>query len=277
MWGVVRVKFIQNLTTKNVIKESVDEIPLYTGHATNFWKHLIKAGISTLTFLVFSLNSSAVYVPKEKKLTFQLFFTPFYVDSTPILHINDILNSEKKGIDDIIEVEYQKLTDTNSKKDLNLKMARKIVKYNHLIRTNYEKYHIFDCYGLEYERFRDIFMGLIATESSGREKIEGGLCQVKPEIARKMGINPDTTTGNIEGGVKLLSDIGSKTSYIEVGLQFYCSRKTTVEKAIELARSEDYWEFREYLPHKAKNYVPKVLAYAKLFREYLSHEQERIS
>ncbi len=109
-----------------------------------------------------------------------------------------------------------------------------------------------------------------------------GLWQFMPETGSMYGLNISAYTDDrcdphkaTKAAIQLLSDLYKSFGNWELAIAAYNSGPRRITNAMKLARSNDFWRIRKYLPKETQNYVPAYIAANYVLNYYNEHRLER--
>lgn len=109
-----------------------------------------------------------------------------------------------------------------------------------------------------------------------------GLWQFMPETGYQYGLNISSYTDDrcdphksTISAIKLLKDLYRSFGDWELAIAAYNSGPNRITSAMKLARSNDFWRIRKYLPKETQNYVPAYIAANYILSFYQEHNLVR--
>jgi len=109
-----------------------------------------------------------------------------------------------------------------------------------------------------------------------------GLWQFMPETGSQYGLNISSYTDDrcdphkaTISAIKLLKDLYRSFGDWELAIAAYNSGPNRITSAMKLARSNDFWRIRKYLPKETQNYVPAYIAANYILSYYKEHNLTR--
>ena len=109
-----------------------------------------------------------------------------------------------------------------------------------------------------------------------------GLWQFMPETGYQYGLNISSYTDDrcdphkaTISAIKLLKDLYRSFGDWELAIAAYNSGPNRITSAMKLARSNDFWRIRKYLPKETQNYVPAYIAANYILSYYKEHNLTR--
>lgn len=102
-----------------------------------------------------------------------------------------------------------------------------------------------------------------------------GLWQLMSGTARELGLRVDGSIDerldpykSTRAALKYLKSLYDRYGSWELAIAAYNSGPGTINRAIRLGGSKDFWKIRQYLPSETRNYVPRFIAAAYLAEYY---------
>ncbi len=105
-----------------------------------------------------------------------------------------------------------------------------------------------------------------------------GLWQLMSSTARELGLRVDERVDermdpyrSTQAALKYLKKLYQRYDSWELAIAAYNSGPGTVNRAIRLGGSKNYWKIRQYLPAETRKYVPRFIAAAYVAEYYQEH------
>ena len=106
-----------------------------------------------------------------------------------------------------------------------------------------------------------------------------GLWQLMSGTARELGLRVDGSIDerldpykSTRAALKYLERLYNRYGSWELAIAAYNSGPGTINRAIRLGGSKDFWKIRQYLPSETRNYVPRFIAAAYLTEYYKEYD-----